>query len=741
MLTFKKHIDPSIDKLEDMVVFNKVSPTTDVEKEEYPYLENVVNLLGDQVKVLLKRLRDLEEELEKQVLIIERESGDDKTAAVKVYNQILKRISEQVERINRELSIIKTPYFGKIVFEREKSGKLSASTIVSYIGKFSYFDKESNKTLITDWRAPIANLYYTNSGPTNNVNFVSPAGSQSGNLTQKRQFEITNARFSSIYDAKSGNVAADEFLLSQLQKRLGKKLSDIVATIQHQQNQIIRDELGKASILQGVAGSGKTTIVLHRLAYLLFAFDKNVNPEKALIIAPNKMFLDYISDVLPGLGVYGVESNTYIFWAKKVLGWDDSYIVSPDELKESKEFKGKSSFLKILKKFLDSYEQELLDNLPYSRKESVKQRYFELKEMHPHISLDERIRLSIERANLELQFNKGYVGAYFDESRREAPPTKDIDLYLKKALSPITVYKALFESKDAQIPYEVSKYTKSMFKKRKGLMQYAVEDLAPLLYILFWLKGTKDFQRDYIIADEAQDMSPMQILTLAMVSKNSNLMLAGDIAQSIIPPFYIDSWKELGEFITSEIDEFGINYYDLNKCYRTTIEIVEFANKLLKRRFEGRYELPEAVLRHGDNVEIIEIPEKISESTNPELKDISDRIEEHFKDGFVTVALLCKNELHATQVFERLSTVKGLSEKLINSDESDYTSGILVLPITKAKGLEFDCVYILDFNDENYKDNELDSRLLYVAMTRALHKLSLITNSKLADSVLLSHVK
>src|SRR5690606_39057032 len=165
-----------------------------------------------------------------------------------------------------------------------------------------------------------------------------------------------------------------------------------------------------------------------------------------LIIAPNSMFLDYISDVLPSLGVYGVESNTYIFWAKKVLGWDDSYIVSNQELKESKEFKGKSSFLSVLKSFLDDYEQELLDNLPFSRKEAVRQRYFELKEAHPHIALDERIRLSIERANLEQQFNKGYVGGYFEESRSSVSK-KDLDLYLKKALSPTTIYKALFEDK------------------------------------------------------------------------------------------------------------------------------------------------------------------------------------------------------------------------------------------------------------------------------------------------------
>lgn len=739
MLTFRKHIDPSIDRLDEMLSFKDLQISDELQREEYPYLENITTLLGGQVKLLIKRLHALEDQLEKQILVIERESGDDKKDAVKVYNQILKNISDQVERVNKELATIRSPYFGKIIFNRERSPKLPATTITSYIGKFSYFDKETNKTLITDWRAPIANLYYTNSGPTQSVEFLSPAGQQKGELAQKRQFEISNARFGSIYDAKSGNVAADEFLLSQLNKRLGKKLSDIVSTIQEQQNSIIRDGLGKASILQGVAGSGKTTIVLHRLAYLLFAFEKNINPEKSLIIAPNKMFLDYISDVLPSLGVYGVESNTYIFWAKKVLSWDESHSISPTELLSSKEVKGSMEFLYLLKDFLNEYEDELLRDLKHPNRAAVERRYLELKEKYPQIALEERMLLSIERATLEEKLNRTHVGSYFSEESDTAI-SKEVRDYLKKMLSPLEIYRRFFESDSTNIPYDVAKYTKGMLKKKKGVLHYATEDLAPLVYILFWLKGSKEFERDYVIADEAQDMSPMQILTLSMISKGSNLMLAGDLAQSIIPPFYINDWKKLISFISAEVKGFSANLYELNKCYRTTVEIVEYANKILKKRFEGSYKLPEAVLRHGEQVKTLETAKEISNATNSDLEALISDVLVQFDKGFSTVALLAKDEAHATKVFERLSKIDSISRRLINSDESEYTSGVLILPINKAKGLEFDAVYILDFNGSNYSDNELNYRLLYVAMTRALHKLTIVSDMSSIKSELLENV-
>ncbi|MFA5623027.1 MAG: UvrD-helicase domain-containing protein, partial [Candidatus Dojkabacteria bacterium] len=330
MQTFEKELNPIYTRVDEINDFKSVIPKTDNEREEYPHLKKITDINAQTSKRMIKRLEDLEIELEEQVQIIARETDLDARAdAAGVYNKILRSIEECIERINRELIKLDTPYFGKIVFQTQLRG--NERDLPIYIGKFALMDRDTYRPLISDWRAPIANLYYENSGPANNLQYDSPTGIREGNLIQKRQFSISEARIKHIYDAKSGNIAADEFLLAQLNERLGQKLQDIVSTIQAQQNEIIREEINKPVVIQGVAGSGKTTILLHRLAYLFYAYKAHIRPSKSLIIGPNKMFLDYITDVLPSLGIENVLANTYIFWAKSVLGWDNTYILHPSK--------------------------------------------------------------------------------------------------------------------------------------------------------------------------------------------------------------------------------------------------------------------------------------------------------------------------------------------------------------------------------------------------------------------------
>lgn len=739
MLNFKKHLNQTLGRLDVISDFSNIQSPTPLFDEEYQYLKGVLEPLINEVKVLLERLDRLEKEIEKQVEVIDRETGDDKKEAVSRYNRMLKEAEGFVERINKRLDMVNVPYFGKIVFNRKQQGQFPGAKINSYIGKFAYFDESTRKSLITDWRAPIANLYYTNSGPSKNVSFVSPVGTQTGDLEQKRQFEILEGRISSIYDSKSGNVAADEFLLSQLQKRIGKKLADIVATIQDQQNSIIREPKDRLSIIQGVAGSGKTTIVLHRLAYLLFTYPETLSPEKILLIAPNKMFLDYISEVLPSLGVFGIESNTYIFWAKKVLNWDDSYLLSPQTSLKSKEFKGGFAFIPLLKKYLEEYEEKVLESIPYSRKDSVQKRYYELKESFPQISVMERIKLALERAVLEKQFEKKTTGSFMGIDSISEELRKKIDAYVKRSFDPIKVYKSIFASKKIKMPQEVKKFTQSMLVRKNSVTQYSPEDLAPLIYIYFWLNGNEEHKKEYIVVDEAQDMSPMQLLTLMLIAKQNNLLLAGDLAQSINPPFYIRSWKDLQNALANEFDGIKASYHELNKCYRTTVEIIDYANKLLSKHFANNYNLPEAVLRHGDKVEELTLKNELAKAGKNDFELISASIKKQFKAGSSTVALICRDETHATEVYEAFSKYQNLGDyRIVNSDENNYESGLLILPIARAKGLEFDSVYIVDLNKSRYKNGELDARLLYVGLTRALHRLFIVKNSNELESELIN---
>ncbi|MCC7289790.1 ATP-binding domain-containing protein [bacterium] len=691
-----------MDKIAD---FSDFKPSNDIESEEFPYFVNVEDISIKEIKQLRNKLEQLNRELNEQTAIVEEQTGDDKKDAIKIYNQILKKIEQQVDRINLDLERVNEPYFGKIQISRHHTSKLPAGEMTAYIGKFAYFDKNSQKVLVTDWRAPIANVYYMNSGPTKGVEFKSPIGILSGDLNQKRQFDISIGRIHHIYDAKSGNVSADEFLLSQLNKKMGKKLSEIVATIQNQQNEIIRANINQPIIMQGVAGSGKTTIVLHRLAYLFYTFPKEIQPERSLIIVPNQLFLDYISDVLPSLGIRNVQANTYIFWAKRILGWGDKFNLSslPNDL-SVKLTKGSEQFIENLKKFFAEYESQLLKNLPFSESDAVAKRYNELKANHSEIYLKERLDLALEGTYLSQQVNRKLKNT----SLQVSDATKQrIAQFLKEATDIREIYFKFIN--DARFnSAKVQKYTQKTFRR----FEFKQEDLAPLVWLHFQLNGTGDSLNDYTVVDEAQDMNPFEIYTLFLASRKGNLLLAGDLAQAINPPFAIASWNDVQKIFSEK----GL-YFQLNRSYRSTIEIISYANAILKGYFPTDYTLPEAVLRHGEEVEEV-----------LGFKGLTQLINSEFEKGVASVALICKDEAHCmeTRTKLELNHIK-LKKPIFDFSQSNYQTGIHLIPVNKAKGLEFDTVILVDKNRYNLEE-ALDARLFYVASTRALHRLYILKN-------------
>ncbi len=727
MSDYKKHLNPLFNGIEDIQNFSNVTKETELLKEEYAYLEPVVQKLVEEVQKDYRGVEKLSEALEKQIYEIETTTGDDHSDAVSLYNQLLNEMELKVNAINLKLEKLNSPYFGKIKFERKPENR----EIISYIGKFAIFDSQTKKILVTDWRAPIANLYYQNAGPEQEVSFESPAGKQEGSLTQKRQFEIARGRINNIYDAKTGNVAADEFLLSQLKGRVGKKLTDIVATIQSQQNEIIREDINKTVIIQGVAGSGKTTILLHKIAYILFKHETQITPNKSLIIAPNKMFLDYISDVLPSLGIDSLEHNTFLFWAKKILKWDDKYIISTtSEDLELKEYKGSYNFKLLLEEYFESFEEHLLENIPSTMKKDITEKYYSLKKAHPEISMKERIDLSINYASSQKQFRKnlsqGYVAPVWGADKK----VKEIQDYVKQKYNPYKIYKNMHKyvrgSKyiSSKLLLKLKKYNKEVLTEN----YYKTEDLAPILWMHFQIYGISNYKKDYVLADEAQDLSPFQILILREIAKNNNLTIAGDLAQSIVPPFYIKNWEEIISILQKEGQrKEEISYHKLHRCYRTTVEIIEFANKIFKKHFPKEFVLPKAVLRHGEPVEYI--------------KDdgLIEKINEEFDKDIASLALICKDIHHANSVYKKLIKKKDkIKRQILAHDENNYESGLLVIPVEKAKGLEFDTVIVAEMTDEHYKANEMDIRLFYVAVTRALHKLYIHTLKAKKSSMLLS---
>ena len=725
MQDFKKYLNPFYKDISQVENFSDVEYQNNLEKDEYPHLEKVTKINTESIKILLPRLEKLEQELEDQILIVEQETGDDAKDAKKIYNKILEEIQYTVNRINLDLIKVDSSYFGKIVFTPKEKHKQKDLNL--YIGKFAITDKDTHIPLVVDWRAPVANLYYQNSGPAQNVQFEAPLGVKRGDLKQKRQFEISRARIQNIYDAKTGNVAADEFLLSQLKHRLGKKLTDIVATIQAQQNEIIREEINKPIIIQGVAGSGKTTILLHRLAYLFFNYKEQIRPGASLIVAPNRVFLDYISDVLPNLGVSGVTTLTYLFWGKKVLDWSDKYTVSTeDEDLRFKEYKGSLEFLNFLDKYFKNYELNILENIPYSRADLIENRYYNLKRQFPNISMEERLNLSIDYVFAQKQFKNKKTGSFDNSLHTENKKRREILAYIHKKTDPYRIYQNIFKNK--LLDKDLCKYTLQGLRSHNAHRYFRMGDLAPIVHIQLKLKDIKEFEQDYIVVDECQDLSYIEIATLMRVAKNGNITLAGDLAQSIIPPFYIQDWENVIKLIKKS-DCQNVSYYQLNRCYRTTVEIIEFANKVFKNRFPKHFKLPKAVLRHGEDTRKIQYNKEIKDLEQKNLKDFTKLIKKEFNKGAVTCALICRDKQHANDVYEKIKPLEDeINRDVIPYSESDYKSGLLVLPVSYAKGLEFDSVIILDMSKEKYPDTEYSTRLLYVAVTRALHRLIIITN-------------
>jgi DNA helicase-2/ATP-dependent DNA helicase PcrA len=280
---------------------------------------------------------------------------------------------------------------------------------------------------------------------------------------------------------------------------------------------------------------------------------------------------------------------------------------------------------------------------------------------------------------------------------------------------------------------EVSKYSLEGLTQSGGIRNYRMEDLAPMVYLHLKINGTKQYERDYVMVDEAQDMSFVELATLIMVAKAGNITIAGDLAQSIIAPFYVRDWDDVIDLVR-DITNRDTGYYQLQRCYRTTIEIVNFANRVFEGRFPESYKLPEAVLRHGDEVGILEYDRDIKDLSKDKIEELVYLIKDEFKKGAVTCAVLCRDREHADNLYSIFKGYEGvIGREVVSYKEFDYKGGLQILPVENAKGLEFDSVIFADLNSNYYGEDELSIRLLYVGITRALHRVFVVVKKN--DSV------
>ncbi len=665
------------------------------------------------------------------------------------------------------------PYFARIDFS-EKGRK---ETEKLYIGKMSLIRDEDQKLIIVDWRAPVANLYYE--GRLGDASYDCPDGNIKGTLELKRQFSIDNGKLNDIFDIDI--TTNDEFLQSNLGANADNRLKDIVTTIQAEQNAIIRADMWRPLIVQGAAGSGKTTIALHRIAYLIYNYEKSFSPENFMIIAPNKLFLNYISDVLPELGVEKVRQTTFEDFAQdligkkfklrdaneKLLAFVD-YTRSTEEkerlalVQKTSEFKASMYFKEALDTYLKVIEENFIPKENFIVNSTLIYKYEELNELFVHqykmwpiarrvneIKKNLKTRLQVRK---QVMINKLYEdcdkhvallkAVIPDEEERQRQVSqkitqRDYDIehletlsksaiteYVKKIsrLSPYEYYKDFINDSNMftmsvrpficeQLCEFAREYTADILKS--GFLE--IEDLAPIIYLKYCIYGMDEkIPVKHVVIDEAQDFSAFQIYVMKRIIKDSSFTILGDLNQGIHSYRGIRNWSEITEHVFSDRKN---EFLTLEQSYRTTVEIMNAANTVLDKIRSREINKGRPVIRHGEEVKITGLADQ---------KEIAEEIAKNIRDfqklSYKSIAIICKTLKECKDVYALISKkVKDVT--LISGKEEVYKSGIVVLPSCLAKGLEFDAVLIFNANSTGYTIDELDIKLLYVAMTRPLHKL------------------
>lgn len=629
----------------------------------------------------------------------------------------------QKQRQNLDIAK-KEPYFGRLDFQEQQTSRV----VPIYIGKVGLQDEDTGDLLVVDWRAPVSSMFYSFSGQSDRAYYDSPDGRIEGTVHLKRNIAIRNQQLERVVDsyvrgAENVNVT-DEFLLYRLEENKDHRLRDIVSTIQYEQDQIIRAERNRAIIIQGVPGSGKTTVALHRLAYLLYRYQEKIRPEKMIIFAPNQMFIDYISDVLPELGVGDVKQTTFADWALEQLE-EQVELRSQDERlewwfeqrtegtkgSEVARFKGSIRFMQLVEKRLDEYEASFVPDRPFVAwenkhlpAEEIQKWFYEEYRHEPLMKRKERVMARIKRW-LETEYKE----------IRHLDPRREIKKKASARLrsfmktwpnhTPLKWYQQLLRSLPAEY---------GMVAGKKKEIEW--EDLAPLVAIkhrFFGLDAKEVY--DHIVLDEAQDVSPYQLAILKKHCRGNSFTILGDLLQNIYSFRGITEWRELAEVF----DQDQVRKFELNTSYRSTMEIIRFANQIVSK-YAGDVALAKPVYRSGEPVRVIHA------GREERLEKLLQLLRQTFAK-VQSLAIIMRTEEESRKIYEQL-LANGWQPNLILSGQTEYRGGLSILPVYLSKGMEFDAVVMMDLDEQHYPDDELNAKLLFVGCTRALHQLYLLCN-------------
>lgn len=730
--------------------------------EEIQYLEEIINLLKYKLDIETSNL----EEQKIDLIAARKEMWENTTHSSADFdklsdlNQYLSALQAQTftytelaKRISKYEKMLDSPYFARIDFTEQGYD----DTDKIYIGLFNLMDEETHDIKVYDWRAPISSVYYRNElGP---VEYKAPAGIIKGTITLKRQYKITKGEMEYFFDSNINIL--DEMLMEALSQNMTSKMKTIVETIQKQQDLIIRDLENDLLVVQGVAGSGKSSVALHRIAFLMYqGLNYKLSANNIIVISPNPLFSKYISNVLPELGEDNINEFTFenIFFKlyesrlsvkTKSENFENIICAATEEernfLRSYNEFKGSKTFKEILDRFVYYFEHKMIKfedvyfngefletkqllksfllsgklNMPTAKKLKIMENRI-IEKLHER-KLSRRSK--IEKAVVKLNQHEFESKSFTRMLAAKETASFINNLHNFTEFDCFELYKTLFEnrkifnavSKGLILPENIEKiinYTNQSLQDRYNI-PYA--DGMGLVYLKIKAEGC-DLFRDIkqVVVDEAQDYYPLHYHILKNLYRDARFTVVGDVNQSVEKKSDVSIYDDIIEIFGFEKN----NKVFLNKSYRSSYEISKFSSKLLE---EGTY--TEYFKRNEEEPEIIQC-KTTDELDNKLIKDI----ENYKSQGLNTVAIICKNRKTAADLYFRIAGRTKV--KLVDYLEEQSITGTIIVPVYLAKGLEFDAVMVYGTDNKTY-NTDYDKKLLYIACTRALHRLSLYYTGKI----------
>lgn len=681
---------------------------------------------------IIKAKKDVRENTEHGITSLYTSDGFEALVELSQYiNPVTDKIIDYEEEEHKILlleKMIKSPYFARIDFKFDDEDEFEKI----YIGRSSLRKNSYQEMYVYDWRSPIASIFYR--FMTGEAFYDAPCGRVTGELNLKRQYEIKNGKLEYFFDSDVQIV--DEFLRQLLSQNTTAKMKAIVETIQHEQDVVIRDMENDLLMVQGVAGSGKTSIALHRAAYLMYqGLQTKLSANNIMIISPNSIFEQYISNVLPELGEDNVISSVFedilsaLLIGRKIQSRNDflENLIVNSKYKEisrnSIEFKTSSFFREILDQFLIDIPRQWIEfeDVYYEGKcvvsrQILKDKILGRTETPLGIKLEQ-----LEDYILEQIFGTGKGRGHKEEKNLIK---QEIQKFIK--IDIVELYKILFSNE----AYFYSLLQNSNLSQGiKSIWEYTRENLEAdrlyyddaiaIAYLYLKIYGTNKYKNiKQVVIDEAQDYYPLQYEIFNLLFSNAKFTILGDMKQTLAKKEDISFYEQIQKILNKKKSSLIM----LDKSFRCTNEILNFSLKFIEKSSQIK-----SFNRNGDSPKVY-----IADNSEIFIDEIVKEINLCQEKGFQSICLICKTEKNSIYLFNKIK--HKLDIQLIKNGSVSDLQGVFILPVYMSKGLEFDAILICDADSQNYHDED-DKNLLYVACTRALHKLSLFCENEVSPLI------